>query len=538
MATSTDLRAAIEEVQEQLPQEYLQAEDIEQEYGEDWGKIIERRIGSLPWWLISAVVHAVIFLLVTLMAVAMPEPERDSVVITTDVVKEKPPEYDRQKKRDLFKSMHEVESDTVVDRPVVIHEATEVTDHFETADDMDMMTAKGFEEAISDIPLGGTGVTGSIGVGGGGVAGVFGYRGGGGRQKAVARFGGSPATESAVEAALAWLARHQEVDGHWDPTRWDEGMGPVGMTGMALLAFLGAGYTEKSGKYRDNVRRAQEWLIGQREATMKEKPWVKLPPGKFWCSGNYEQGMAALALAEAYGMTKNPDLLEPAQQAVDFVLEAQGPYEAWNYQSKKGVAGRNDTSVTGWNLMALKSAKIAGLKVDGSGFQGCMRWLDAATDKTNGRCAYAGTVNTDKPGRGSMAMCAAGMLMRQFMGVGRDDPILIEAAETMSEELPEWKLDDDGKPDKNVNLYYWYYGTLCMFQMGGDHWKEWNKSIKDALIPNQRTGGPIDGSAADVDGSWDPGPGGKVDRGGRVFSTALGALTLEVYYRYLPMYTK
>jgi hypothetical protein len=367
------------------------------------------------------------------------------------------------------------------------------------------------------------------------MAGCFGYRGGGGRKRAVARFGGSKKTESAVEAALRWLARHQEADGHWDPKKWDKGRGPVGMTGMALLAFLGAGHTEKAGKFRDNVRRAQQWLVKHPEEMRKKYGWEKLKPGYFRCD-NYQQGMAALALAEAYGMTKNPEIAKAAQEAIDYVCDAQGPYEAWNYHHKKGQAGRNDTSVSGWNLMAIKSAKIAGLKVDNTAFQGAMRWLDVATRPEDGRCAYAGTVGGARRGNGSMAMCAAGMLMRQFMGVQRTDPILRKAAETLDKQRPSW--ENVGGKAKGVNFYYWYYGTLCMFQMGGDHWREWNTAIKKALVENQRRGGPMDGSEQDVDGSWDPVGGGHVPTGGRVFSTALGALTLEVYYRYLPLYGK
>jgi hypothetical protein len=375
-----------------------------------------------------------------------------------------------------------------------------------------------------------------MGVGGGGMAGCFGYRGGGGRKRAVARFGGSKATESAVEAALRWLARHQEADGSWDPTKWDNGKGPVGMTGMALLAFLGAGHTEKAGQFRDNVRRAQAWLMGRVQEPTKNSQGR--PGLVVYYQGNkklsyyanmYEQGIGALALAEAYGMGQNKEVREAAQKAIDYVVDAQGPYEAWNYRHKKRVAGRNDSSVSGWNLMAIKSAKIAGLKVDGAAFQGCMRWLEAATDPNTGRNAYAGTVGAVEKGRGSTAMTAAGMLMRQFMGAPRNDPVLQKAAGYLHEREPDWG---------RVNFYYWYYGTLCMFQQGGDHWNSWNKKMKTALVDNQRKGGPLDGSANDVDGSWDPVGGGYVPTGGRVFSTALGALSLEVYYRYLPLYGK
>ncbi|MHC4916319.1 MAG: hypothetical protein ACYTGB_12590, partial [Planctomycetota bacterium] len=262
MATSTDLRAAIEEVQEQLPPEQLY--DELPGSGDFAGRVAER-VGALPWWVISAVVHAVVFLLATLLTVAVPAAQVDEVIISTDVVKKEELKYEKNVKRDIFKKTHEIKHETKVDKPVVIHEEAPVEEEFQTDNNMDMNSARGQEDAISDIPLGGTGVVGSMGVGGGGMAGCFGYRGGGGRKRAVGRFGGSDKTESAVEAALRWLARHQEADGHWVADKWGgkqvngraERRWNISMTSFALLAFLGAGHTSKAGKFRDNVTRAQ-----------------------------------------------------------------------------------------------------------------------------------------------------------------------------------------------------------------------------------------------------------------------------------------
>ncbi len=545
MKMSTDLQAAVDEISS-LPEEEIIDSGNEVPVEEETSAPFDlaSRVGAMPWWVISATVHSVLFLLAALITVSVPAPKQDNIIIRSTIIKKDPPKYDPMKKRDVFKQPHEIVSKEAVttDKPLVIHEEVEVSDHFETDDNMDSATAAGNEDAISDIPLGGTGSTGSMGVGAsGGLAGTFGYRGGGGRKRAVKRFGGSEKTESAVEAALRWLARHQEEDGRWDPGKWEgNAKYPVSMTGIALLAFLGAGYTDKSGVFRDNVRRAQNWLVsmirgGERVNHGEGKAFVILfgEQKKIFPCIMYEQGMAALALAEAYGMNKNTRLKGAAQDAIDYILRAQGPYEVWNYTSKYNKAGRNDTSVSGWCLMALKSAKIAGLKVNGDAFQGAMSWVNAATDQKTGKCAYSGTGNAIQRGRGSDAMCAAGMLMKQFMGVNRDAPILQASAEHLRTRLPVW-----GENGKSSNFYYWYYGTLCMFQMGGKYWKEWNVAIKKALLENQRKGGPLDGSAQDVDGSWDPTKGGKVHVGGRVFSTALGALSLEVYYRYLPLYGK
>jgi hypothetical protein len=525
MATSTDLRAAIDEVRNQLPEPGAEGL-VERE--EDWAARIEQRVGALPWWVISAVVHAVLFLLITLLAVALPNPEQDEVVISTDVAKEKPPEYDEKKQRDIFRNPNEIQHETKVENPVLVHEQVEVTDHFETDNNMDMQTARGNEDAISDIPLGGTGVSGSIGVGGGGMAGCFGYRDGGGRKHATARFGGSPATESAVEAALQWLARHQEADGHWDSVKYGGGSytPDMGDTALAVLAFLGAGYTHKTGKFKDTVDKGVRWLLANQkpDGAVYYQNWGRP-------AGSYGHALAGLALAEAYGMSGDESLREPAQRAVDYSIGTmQKPYSGWRYFPRAGDnsandGGNADLSCTGWYVMQLKSAKTAGLRVDGAGFQGAQTFVDSVTDR-EGRAGYA------SPSADSPAMTSVGMICRQFMGTPSTSPVLVGGAQHLSQNLPQWNTGSD-----KLDFYYVYYGTLAMFQQGGEAWNKWNENLKPLLINNQCKGGQLDGSVNDTDGSWDPyGHSGK--QGGRVFSTAVGALSLEVYYRYLPMYTK
>jgi hypothetical protein len=180
--------------------------------------------------------------------------------------------------------------------------------------------------------------------------------------------------------------------------------------------------------------------------------------------------------------------------------------------------------VTGWFVMQLKSAKVAGLQVDGAGFKGAAAWLEKVTDK-EGHAGYTAAA-ADQP-----SMTAVALVCRQFMGADRADPLLTGAADHLLKNLPRWQ-DNDRR-----DFYYIYYGTLGMFQMGGDGWKQWNEALKPALVNNQCKGGPTDGSDGDRDGSWDPwGTSGKA--GGRVFQTAAGALILEVYYRYLPLFGK
>ncbi|MHC4916926.1 MAG: prenyltransferase/squalene oxidase repeat-containing protein, partial [Planctomycetota bacterium] len=446
------------------------------------------------------------------------------------------------KPRDIFRNQNEIKHEKQIEKPILYHEEAPMEEQFQTDNDMDTNTARGHEDAISDIPLGGTGVVGSMGVGGGGMAGCFGYRDGGGRKRAIGRFGGSPATESAVEAALRWLKRHQESDGHWDVEKWEGGrpvrgsvLGSsrdkghdISITGLATLAFLGAGYTHKAGKFKDTVRRAVNWLASK-----------QLPSGAFGHEGYrgsphnglqiYDHAIGTLALAEAYGMSRDPVLREPAQKGVDNLLKLQAPYGAWQHGGIKSI------SVTGWVIMALKSAKIAGLKVDSSGFQGAANWIEKCHEKSQPRVIRYSPETRAHFGK-TYGTTAMGMVCKQFMGTPNSDATLQKNADFILEEVPRWEATVTAKASPQWP-YYWYYGTLAMFQMGGARWQQWNVAMKKTLLPNQRKGGPMDGSAQDVDGSWDCEMGFGLT-GGRAYTTAVNALSLEVYYRYLPMYNK
>jgi hypothetical protein len=123
-----------------------------------------------------------------------------------------------------------------------------------------------------------------------------------------------------------------------------------------------------------------------------------------------------------------------------------------------------------------------------------------------------------------------------------NDQLLVRSSDWLVRDLPSWQGAADAPADVNrgdAGFYYWYYGTLSMFQMGGDKWTKWNEALKPTLINNQCRGPlPLGSGPEDKDGSWDPN-GSYIDKyGGRVYTTAVGALCLEVYYRYLPMYTK
>ena len=334
-----------------------------------------------------------------------------------------------------------------------------------------------------------------------------------GRLSLVERMGGSVATEEAILRALAWLAEHQSENGRWDGEAFDDSCGECGgetdieidraLTGLALLCFYGAGHTHLAdGPYRKHMERGIEFLLND----------VRNDGDLRGGESMYTQGIVTMVLAEAYGMSRDKRFVGPIGAAAGFIDRARNPRDGgWRYDP----GDRGDTSVLGWQIMALKSASLSGIAVPAGSFRSARKWLDRVSRRgKSGLYAY-------KPGREpTPSMTAEAMFVQQLLGLPRDDPRMQQSAEYISAYLPDW---DDS------NTYFWYYATLALFQYRGPLWVSWNEALTQTLLSNQRT----DGRAA---GSWDP-VGEWASDGGRVYQTALCTLMLEVYYRYLPMYT-
>ncbi|MFP6765255.1 MAG: prenyltransferase/squalene oxidase repeat-containing protein, partial [Planctomycetaceae bacterium] len=265
----------------------------------------------------------------------------------------------------------------------------------------------------------------------------------------------------------------------------------------------------------DQVDRALSWLIRQ-QGTDGFLGGSASRYARMYC-----HAIATYALAEALGMQTDragdARLREPIRRAVQYIIANQNPTDGgWRYERGQ----RSDMSMFGWQLMALKSSQIAGIEVPDDVTQKMIGFLKQRSLGTRrGLAAYRMVEPPFEPLRPSSAMTAESLFCKQMLGLARDNPQSQEAIEFLMDRLPNRKSED---------LYYWYYGTLAVYQYGGPEWRAWNTALRDWLVTDQRTGG----HAA---GSWDPKPPWG-PYGGRVFSTALSTLSLEVYYRFLPLY--
>ena len=351
------------------------------------------------------------------------------------------------------------------------------------------------------------------------------------------RSGASLASEQAVERALEWLANHQDSDGRWDggTIKYRDGHvasdddtftvhcppgdicfgecyygeADTALTGLSLLAYLGAGYTHLDGKkYADVVGRGIDFLRQSQKADGDLR-------GASLNVGMYCHAMATLALCEAYALTGDPALRLPVERGVSFLVSSRAVDQmAWRYSPG---APSGDTSILGWVVMVLKSAKTVGIPIAPPVQSGIASWLKLiSSGRSGGLAQYL-------PGMAAKVtptMTAEAWACRQFLELGGPGAASEEAAASLLA-----SPTDRGA----FNVYYLYYGTLAMYQHGGPAWTTWNGRVRDQVVSLQQTSGH-------KAGSWDPDSSPYGTHGGRIYCTALATLTLEVYYRFLRLY--
>jgi len=386
-------------------------------------------------------------------------------------------------------------------------------------------------------------------------------------------------TERALLRGLRWLVDHQHDEGYWSGDGFlteCERLGTVpcssaglpgleeGLTGLALMALTSAYENASDGsgeELREAIDRGIGWLVSVadpgsgRIGRRRRHDWI------------YGHLIATHALCDAYDLLETDPQRKVVRKALEFILQARSPFMAWRYEVPP--IGDNDTSITVWALSALGAAlerDIVFADEVEEAIAGGLWWLNEVTDKSSGgRVGYDGigtlsarTLDNERfPRDQGEAMTAAAMWAHYAVGSvkGREElleaqarllltkpPILVEDLVKLRKNQEKKRQKDRKKEERKLekgkklpplrplsepypgDMYYWYHGTNAMFQFGGRAWDTWNKELKKVALELQCDKGP-------AKGSWDPdGPWGLV--GGRVYSTAIMVLCLEVYFRY------
>ncbi len=321
------------------------------------------------------------------------------------------------------------------------------------------------------------------------------------RVQVIRKEGGTTLTEAAVARGLQWLAAQQDADGSWPLSGRRHRLAG---TSLALLPFLGAGQTHLTGIYRSHVSGGLRFLLKQ------QQPDGDLRGDSPEPFGMYVHGQATIVLCEAFAMTQDERLREPAQRGLDFIVEAQHPRGGWRYQPHD----EGDTSVLGWQLMALQSGRAAGLHVPQETLDLADQFLEMVQSDEGAFYAY-------QPGHPpTHVMTAEGLLCRMYLGWKREEPGLVRGARALVDEYP----PQGEAPD----YYYWYYATQTLHHLGGPLWERWNRQMRQVLVDLQWTQGRHAGS-------WDP-RGPHAATGGRIYVTSLAICSLEIYYRHAPIF--
>jgi hypothetical protein len=354
----------------------------------------------------------------------------------------------------------------------------------------------------------------------------FSGRSGAARAKLVKQNGGTAESEKAVALGLEWLARQQKQDGSW---QFDQGSKEevAASTGLVLQAFLGAGETHKEAKDKEDVRKHTKVVAAGVAYLMKLCP-INGPNAGRMSTNMYSQGIVTTALVEAYGMTKDPVLKPYAQAAINFIQRAQGSNGSWGY----GAGSNGDTSIVGWQVQALTAAlRTKDLVVDERVIKKAVKFLDTAA--AGSRKSMYGYADSTGAFAGT-ALTASGLWSRACIdNWGPEHPGMIDGAAGLLKNPP---------PGTGAvkNLYYYHYATQVLRHCGGASWQTWNEGTKKAdgtRTPGMRdwlVGAQITKDDSPKSGSWDPELGWFGSSCGRLGTTAVCVLQLEVYYRFVP----
>lgn len=518
---------------------------------------------SVPWVAIAMAVHAIMLMVAWfIMPPAAPTLDRQILSSTTEQIVDPPPPIQEPEREVIFPDDHPVQNQPTEDKRIQTEDDTHAEDN---TNDPFKDLAKNPNENPSDneSPLpkkksstSSVGLAGDAG-GGGGPGGKGGYF-----HKRPGPTGVGYPHKKVTDDALNWLADHQNREGYWSATNFGEdstrdgakhtynidfvNIGEVngdtgwqdtcdvGLTGLAMLAFTGKGFDHKTKPHAGTLRQAALFL---RRVQDNDGCFGPKEDDHFV----YNHAICTMAVAEMYGLSGDAVLKPIVDRAVEFILNCQNPGLGWRYGVRVGT---NDTSVTGWMVLTLHTAEMAGVHFDNAKcYNDATKWFEMVTVESDGYlktgydtpgsdCARLRSASDTYDSNPSMdSIYVMSMLFMGKRNLKNQDIRSLSRVCLEKDYLPQWKHE-------KIDFYYWYYASLALYQVGGSQWDQWSKAMVKTLLDHQRgnhhkdrDAGLTDAKLLDEYGSWDP-VGAWGGAGGRVYATAINCLTLETYYRH------
>lgn len=308
-----------------------------------------------------------------------------------------------------------------------------------------------------------------------------------------------PATEAIIRGALRWLASRQSGNGSW--STGDGERHEVAMTGYVLMSFMTAGQLPEEGEYGTNVAKGVSFLLN----SVKPDGFIQ-----YGTTNMYGHGVASIALAEAYGQTRDARIKPKLEAAIKLIINCQNAEGGWRYAPRMADA---DISVTVLQVVALRAAKNSGIDVPQATIDRAVKYVRTCYHDQTGGFTYQPRNN--QPG---FARTAAAIYSLQVCGQ-YEDPRVRKGSDYL------FKYH---KQDRQWFTYGHFYAAPAQYMIGGDTWARWYGEIKDQLLKIVRKQGEL--------AYWEP----QFDSRGvsPVYCTAVYTMILAMPYHYLPLYQR
>jgi len=337
------------------------------------------------------------------------------------------------------------------------------------------------------------------------------------------------ASEEAAARGLEWLARNQGKEGNWECR-------DLGLVSVGALAFLSAGHSPETGKYRENVRKALDYVL----ANAKSSGLLNITGSQ---RDMYNHGLATFVLTQAYGITNDKRVGRALRKAIKIIIDTQCKDGGWTYHAVRQDRG-HDLSLAVMQAKALRGAMDIGIHIPREtiltaikSVQGYYRTKRSGADDLAKRygwreeeARYPGRF-TYNGGGSTTAMAAAGAVCLQEFGKYSDFRI----RRSMNGVLGDIKDKNRMKAEPGkvpFDAYTMYYVSQALYQVGGKLWQDGYPRIRKALVDSQVRKGTANADRTAY-GSWS---GRRVGgKSGQLFGTSVAVFTLNIPNRYLPI---